>query len=236
MVALSRCFGSLALLLSGAGGTRLVARDDKADPVRVACVGDSITVGYPYTANDSYPGQLQELLGTGYSVGNFAENGNTAQRSGAFCMQGMAPAAFWLSAEYQKALEFEPDFVFVGFGTNDGRTCNWDAERFRADYADLVASFVNLASQPRVFLLLPPPVFEDKWEMNSTVANTLLPDQIRLVAGYQVGARVVDIFSIFEAHCPDLTAAPCDWIADGIHPNPEGYGQMAHAVRDAIVP
>ena len=41
--------------------------------IRVACVGDSITAGYGLSdpGTQSYPAQLQALLGSGYSVGNF---------------------------------------------------------------------------------------------------------------------------------------------------------------------
>ena len=43
----------------------------EASPVRVACVGDSIT------ASTEYPSDLQSLLGPGYVVGNFGVNGST---------------------------------------------------------------------------------------------------------------------------------------------------------------
>ena len=42
-----------------------------ADPVRVACVGDSITEG------TEYPADLWMLLGANYTVGNFGVGGST---------------------------------------------------------------------------------------------------------------------------------------------------------------
>lgn len=40
-----------------------------ADPIRVACVGDSITQGAGAGNGMSYPSQLQTVLGEGYKVG-----------------------------------------------------------------------------------------------------------------------------------------------------------------------
>ena len=53
-------------------------------PVRVACIGDSITYGYGLEDRDkdSYPSQLQGLLGERWLVGNFGKNGATLLRHG----------------------------------------------------------------------------------------------------------------------------------------------------------
>lgn len=52
--------------------------------VKVACVGNSITYGYtlPDPATDSYPSQLQQLLGETYEVGNFGKSGATLLNKG----------------------------------------------------------------------------------------------------------------------------------------------------------
>ena len=44
--------------------------------VKVTCVGNSITYGYGLAnpKTDSYPSQLQQLLGEEYEVGNFGHN------------------------------------------------------------------------------------------------------------------------------------------------------------------
>ncbi|MEY4378897.1 MAG: hypothetical protein RLZ85_778, partial [Verrucomicrobiota bacterium] len=48
-----------------------------AEPIKVACVGDSITLGSGAQKGKSYPAQLQGLLGDGYQVGNFGVSGRT---------------------------------------------------------------------------------------------------------------------------------------------------------------
>ena len=49
------------------------------ETIKVACVGNSITYGTGITNRDadSYPAQLQKLLGKKYSVGNFGKPGAT---------------------------------------------------------------------------------------------------------------------------------------------------------------
>ncbi len=50
-----------------------------AKPVKVACVGNSVTYGYGLQdrEHDSYPVRLQQMLGEGYEVGNFGHSGAT---------------------------------------------------------------------------------------------------------------------------------------------------------------
>ena len=44
----------------------------KQEPVKIACIGNSITEGYglEHPATESWPSVLQQLLGNGYSVRN----------------------------------------------------------------------------------------------------------------------------------------------------------------------
>ncbi|MDP4210193.1 MAG: hypothetical protein Q8928_15380 [Bacteroidota bacterium] len=51
--------------------------------IRIACIGNSITAGagLAHPAQESYPGQLQSMLGSGYEVLNFGVSGKTAIRN-----------------------------------------------------------------------------------------------------------------------------------------------------------
>ena len=55
-----------------------------AGKIRVACVGDSITygAGVPQRHTQGWPGELQQLLGTGYQVANFGHSGATMLKNG----------------------------------------------------------------------------------------------------------------------------------------------------------
>ncbi len=104
-------------------------------PIRVACVGDSITQG------SGYPAKLQLLLGTNYLVGNFGVPGTTVSLN--------STSPYMNQTAFQKAEQFDPNYVVIMLGTNDARTdVNESNETFEADYSQLVSSFENLRQQP----------------------------------------------------------------------------------------
>ena len=104
--------------------TRLPTRP----PLRVACVGDSITAGTCSTIG-GYPAILQGELGAGYHVANFGVHGATVQRVG-HCRSGdkVGSCSFWGSRDLAQAFAFLPDIVILQFGTNDAK-----ARRRRVD-------------------------------------------------------------------------------------------------------
>src|SRR4051812_1868247 len=78
---------ALTTMLASCGtsrGNRPIRETDYSAPIRVACVGDSITFGYGIKDRDhnSYPAQLGVMLGNKWEVRNFGVNGVTALRKG----------------------------------------------------------------------------------------------------------------------------------------------------------
>ena len=73
------------------------------EPLRVACIGNSITYGYllENPSTQSYPAQLQEMLGKEYSVGNFGHSGATLLRHG--------HRPYFNLPEFRQALDFIPE-------------------------------------------------------------------------------------------------------------------------------
>jgi len=120
-------------------------------PVRVACVGDSITAGSGTRVREleSYPAQLQRMLDEhSWLVGNFGVSGATLMNSGDKPYQKL-PA-------FLDALKFNPDVVIVMLGTNDSKPQNWRyQEQFVADYRDLLGKFKALPKSPRIFICRP---------------------------------------------------------------------------------
>ncbi|MBW7893205.1 MAG: G-D-S-L family lipolytic protein, partial [Chitinophagaceae bacterium] len=97
----------LLLFLAGVPGV------SAAQKIRIACVGNSITQGVrlSHPTEESYPAQLQQLLGNGYEVLNFGVSGKT-----------VIPANGYSATDaYQKALHSRPDVVTIKLGTNDSR-------------------------------------------------------------------------------------------------------------------
>src|SRR5262245_57930852 len=90
-----------------------------AAPIKIACVGDSITegAGLSNPSTQSYPARLQKLLGTNYNVRNFGVSGRTLLKKGDF--------PYWKEAAYTNSHTLNPDIVIIQLGTNDSKPQNW---------------------------------------------------------------------------------------------------------------
>ena len=192
----------------------------KADgsPLRLACVGDSITQGAGAGEGMAYPTQLKSLLGEGWEVGNFGVSGRTVLRKG--------DHPYWKEDAYKKALDFEPDAVVIMLGTNDTKPQNWKLrDEFEGDYRDLVKSFLNLPSKPRVFICRPVPVpGKGNFGINEASLQEQMPVYAKLAKELKVG--VIDMYAALDGK-PEL-------LPDCVHPNTEGAGEMAKAAAKAL--
>jgi lysophospholipase L1-like esterase len=189
-----------------------------ADPIKVACVGDSITQGAGAAKGKSYPSQLQELLGDKYQVGNFGVSGRTLLKKGDF--------PYWKEKKYQDALAMEPAIVVIMLGTNDTKPQNWKFEaEFEADYRELVKSFQSLKSKPKVFVCRPVPVpGKGNYGINEENIQKEIPRVDALAK--ELGCSVIDMHAA-------LVKTP-EMLPDRVHPNTAGAGEMAKAAAKAI--
>lgn len=192
----------------------------KADgsSLRLACVGDSITQGAGAGQGMAYPTQLKSLLGEGWEVGNFGVSGRTLLRKG--------DHPYWNEDAYKKALDFKPDAVIIMLGTNDTKPQNWKhKEEFEGDYRDLVKSFLELPSKPRVFICRPVPVpGKGNFGINDAALQEQMPVYAKLAKELKV--RVIDMYAALDGK-PEL-------LPDCVHPNTEGAGEMAKAAAKAL--
>lgn len=182
-------------------------------PVKVACIGDSITQGAGAARGKSYPAQLQELLDSSWQVGNFGVSGRTLLKKGDF--------PYWKETAYQKALDFKPDVVIIMLGTNDTKPQNWKFEaEFVPDYSELVKSFQALESKPRVYVCRPCPVPEPgNFGINEAGVKEEIKRINTLAAEMKLG--LIDMHAALDK-TPEL-------LPDRVHPNTEGAGEMAKA-------
>ena len=47
------------------------------------------------------------------------------------------------------------------FGHNDSRDKDWDEKLFKKDYVEMINSLLKMGSKPSIYLMIPPPVYED---------------------------------------------------------------------------
>ncbi|WP_315818458.1 GDSL-type esterase/lipase family protein [Paraflavitalea speifideaquila] len=190
---------------------------------KVACIGASITYGHGIDNREQYsfPAQLQTLLGKDYAIANYGVSGTTLLHKG--------DKPYWNTPQYQAALNNLPDIVVIDLGGNDSKLINRVyLGEYEKDYAELIQSFRQLSSHPRIILLLPIPSFlRDTTQIYDRVIVKDIIPRIQQVA-YNEQVEVVDMHSLFvdqEKLMPDK-----------IHPNGEGagiYAQRLHALLTA---
>lgn len=193
---------------------------EESTPLRVACVGDSITegTGLSNPVEDSYPSQLSEFLGEGWNVQNFGKKSATLMKSGSL--------PYWNTDQFVPSHDYNPDIVVIMLGTNDAKPTNWtNNSQFIADYTDLIESYKNLPSEPTVYICYPPPVYGTVAGItDARIKNEVIPKITEVAA--QNGVSVIDIYSALSNKkelFPDL-----------VHPNQEGARQLAQTVYQTI--
>ena len=192
--------------------------------LKVACVGNSITYGAGIVGreNNSYPAQLQQLLGEGYLVENFGHNGATAASWGAYPYTDMP--------EFERSKEFAPDIVLLKLGTNDTKPQNWrGAEPFAAELGRLADTYRNLPSHPQVIVLTPVRCFltEEGTISPQKIAGEVRPAVEKLAC--ERGLGIINLFNLFGDRW-DATLMP-----DRLHPSAIGAGMIARKVGDYLL-
>lgn len=189
--------------------------------IKIATVGNSITYGYGVVNRNknAYPAQLQAILGEKYEVKNFGISGRTLLKKGDY--------PYWSTEEYQKALKYQPDIVIIKLGTNDSKLINRKhLKEFESDYLNLIESFKNLESNPRIILCLPVPAFtSDTIGITSNVIEQQIIPLTREVA-YKSESELVNLYNLFldkKGLLPDM-----------IHPNSLGATLISNRLYKQI--
>ncbi len=197
----------MVLVFAGLGN-----RVDLHGSVLVACVGDSIT------ALSGYPSELQNLLGPSYIVRNFGV-------SGASVMVESGKPYVNLTA-FQDAKEFLPTVVVIMLGTNDARSYSLPhIGNFVSEYENLIQAFQGLTSKPEIFLVKPPPIFENDVGLNGTIFIQDVIPRIEQVAT-DLRLPLIDVYAALINHSA--------YFPDGVHPNSQGAEIIAAEVNSGI--
>lgn len=189
--------------------------------IKIACVGNSITygAGVANREKNSYPKQLQNMLGDRYELMNFGVSGTTLLKKG--------NSPYWNTDAYKKALQSQPDIVFIKLGTNDSKGFNRPFYgEFESDYTALIQSFRQLETHPRIILLLPIPSFlEDSTSIYDPIIKEQIIPRIQKVA-FETGCEVINLYSLF--------IDKADLVPDKIHPTSLGATLIAKRLYEVV--
>jgi acyl-CoA thioesterase-1 len=182
--------------------------------IRVACVGDSLT------QSTEYPYDLWMLLGTSeYTVRNYGAGSTTVSLD--------SETPYMNTNVFQDALNFQPDIVIIMLGTNDAQpSLHQFNASFVEDYVKLVAAFQELSSNPEIWIVLPPPIFNDQ-------GGKISPEyfDLTIIPGIEQAANETNLptIDVYSA----LASYP-EYFPDGVHISSEGAELIANEVYETI--
>ncbi len=177
--------------------------------IKVSCIGNSITQG---TSSDAvYPAILQTLLTNKYLVENDGVSGTTMLKAG--------DHPYWTQGRLSNVFAFKPNIVTIKLGTNDTKPQNWDAHYnvFKTDYLAMIDTLNTLSTKPRIFLVLPVPIWTNSYSIRDSALQKILVivKQIAMERGLPV----------IDANTPLLGFQ--SYFPDGVHPNAAGADSIA---------
>ena len=203
---------SIAVIVTAATLIVVFSGTSRGSPTRIACIGDSIT------ENSAYPVELQNLLGDNYFVKEFGVTGST------ILTDTWNP--YIHTAAFFRAMEFLPDIVIVMLGTNDAREDHYmSIENFVTDYEGLLRRVLEIESNPRIFLVKPPPIFVNELSLcNEHLLDGVIPNIEKVANDFDL--TTIDVYTPLINHP--------DYFWDGVHPKNEGAIVIASEICKAL--
>ena len=207
-----------------------------SEPLRIACIGDSITQGSRAVINGvenfelgSYPAHLYKKmfdLGEEVIVANYGCGATKVMDySGLGYTTGLA---YTLSME-----ETDPDYVIIGLGTNDAASTTYTygmQDRFSEEYKAFVAGYEALASTDMVFGTSA--IYRVSTDVPA-VANVRGLQELAF-ADLKASGKEVTYVDLYALTLDDALAGTL-LSGDNLHPHNAGYAIYADHIYDAIV-
>jgi sialate O-acetylesterase len=201
----------------------LIGGNSYAQKIKVACIGNSVTAGY-LLANpqqESYPAQLQQLLGDQYLVGNFGHSGATLLKKG--------HNPYYKTKAFNDALNFRADIAIIHLGLNDTDPRNWPNYKgdFQADYQWLIDSLKQGNPKLKIYICKLSPIFSGHPRFKSGTRDWYWQIQDKIVQVAKVnGLELIDLNVVLNNR-PEL-------FADNLHPDIKGAAIIAKTVYGRI--
>ena len=190
---------------------------------KIACIGDSVTAGYLLSnpSAESYPSQLQTLIGQKYEVKNFGHSGATLLKKGS--------TPYSKTEKCDEAIAYRPDIAIIHLGLNDTDPRNWPnyKEDFDADYSWLIDTLKNQNPNIKIYICRMTPIFNEHSRFKSGTRDWFWQIQEHITAIAK--ANKVKLIDLHEKlyNRPDL-------FPDALHPTKEGATILAKTVYGAI--
>ncbi len=185
--------------------------NNPATKTHIACVGDSIT------ELTNYPNYLSQRIGENYVVKNFGVCGSTVSFD--------SESPYRYTSAYRDVALFQPDIVLIMLGTNDA-AIDLEGHRgtFSQDYQTLIRNFQSLPSKPKIWIVLPPPVFSEILGINADAFNNEVIPAIKQTSK-KADLPLIDVFSALQSP---------RFFFDGVHPNEGGAKIIAEVIHQAL--
>lgn len=213
----------------------------QAAPVKIACVGDSITFGAGLKPGDArYPEILAKLMGPAFDVKGFGNSGKTAGD-----YPGQKGRWYGSTKEHKQAVDFKANVYISNLGINDTGKW-WDSGLFSKGYHDLVDQWT--AKRPNIKLFawgllgpdyrgapgkkaFPGNCYPDvrKYNMSDNGSALNRPTAEKLIASLAKQRKII----LIDALTP-LSDHP-EWYVDGLHPTEGGANRIAEITFAKLV-
>ncbi len=201
----------------------MVFSEISAQRIKVACIGNSVTYGAGIKDRtlNSYPAQLQELLGNKYEVVNFGFSGATMLKNG--------HKPYWTKKEFKQSQDFLPNIVIIHLGLNDQGNNNWPKykDEFIDDYLDMISIYKNLPSKPKVIVCKMTPTFSGHHWFEEGMRENFKEIQNKIETISKTAK--VDLINLHEP----LYRFP-EYFPDNLHPTKDGITIIAKKAYGAI--
>ncbi|MET3025593.1 GDSL-type esterase/lipase family protein [Flavobacterium sp. UW10123] len=191
--------------------------------IKVACIGDSVTAGYLLAnpKSESYPSQLQILMGSQYEVKNFGYSGATLLKKGS--------KPYYKTKECSDAIAYQPDIAIIHLGLNDTDPRNWPnyEDDFNADYFWLIDSLRKENPKVKIYICRMTPIFNEHPRFKSGTRDWF----------WQIQEHISDIAKANKVHLIDLHEKLYhrpDLFPDALHPTKEGAKILAQTVYENV--
>ena len=211
----------LSLLLVLFFSASCVDRKSSVPPLKVVCLGDSITFGYKLAdpVHQSFPGQIDKQAQGHWKILNCGVNGATVLAKGDIPISSQKA--------YERALKAKSDVIILMLGTNDTKHHNFQfRDEFVGDYVNLVKTLQGIPSHPYIIACSIPPILKNYPNGLTTEREQEINKMIRKA----VTATEVDFLDIYTALSKNRA-----YFIDGVHPNASGAKVIATLVYNKIV-